>query len=178
MIVHLRPLPRAAYTLLELMIALGLLGMLLSVAWSLMGTYRDAEQRGWKVARRTQVIRAARSWLESDMQHVLLSDSPSQVAAARSGGSPAASGLSGVLPTAPPGAASANWRFVGNAQGFSATIAPSLDPLPFLERLMTDSLGASSAPESLAAGSSAAGSSAAGSSAAGPLAASQGPTDL
>jgi prepilin-type N-terminal cleavage/methylation domain-containing protein len=105
------------YTLLELMLALALLGALLSVAWSLMGTYRDAEQRGWKLAQRTQTIRAAREWLESDIQHL--------ATAADETVRPAS-------PDTPPP------RLVGNSLGFSATIRPSLDPLPFLERLMAD----------------------------------------
>ena len=99
---------RRAYTLLELMIALGLLGALMSVAWSLMATFRDSEERGWKITRRTQIIRAAHAWLQSDAQAML--------------------------------GASKEFTFTGNSLGFSATIAPSLDPLPFLERLLSDSL--------------------------------------
>ena len=98
---------RRAYTLLELMIALGLLGALMSVAWSLMATFRDADDRGWKITRRTQIIRAAHAWLQSDAQQML--------------GSPT------------------EFTFTGDSLGFSATIAPSLDPLPFLERLLSDS---------------------------------------
>ncbi|MEZ6150270.1 MAG: prepilin-type N-terminal cleavage/methylation domain-containing protein [Pirellulaceae bacterium] len=98
---------RRAYTLLELMIALGLLGALMSVAWSLMATFRDSEERGWKITRRTQIIRAAHAWLQSDAQAML---GPSD-----------------------------EFLFTGNSRGFSATIAPSLDPLPFLERLLSDS---------------------------------------
>ena len=98
---------RFAFTLLELMIALGLLGALMAVAWSLMGTFRNAEIRGWKLAHRTQTIRTAHVWLESDMQH--LNQQVSQPL-----------------------------NFTGNAMGFSMTIAPSIDPIPFLENLMSD----------------------------------------
>lgn len=105
--VHGQQKLRNAYTLLELMIALGLLGALMSVAWSLMSTFRDAEQRGWKITRRTQVIRAAHAWLQSDAQHVI--------------------------------ASKPEITFNGNSLGFTTTIAPSLDPLPFLERLMSNS---------------------------------------
>ena len=106
---------RAAYTLLELMLALALLGALMTIAWSLMGTFRDAEQRGWKLAHRTQTIRAARAWLQNDVQH-LLRDEVTQLnfTALKS-------------------------RLTGNSLGFTASIAPSLDPLPFLEQLMSDS---------------------------------------
>lgn len=98
---------RSAYTLLELMIALGLLGALMSVAWSLMATFRDSEVRGWKITQRMQIIRASHAWLQSDAQAMLGS--------------------------------STEFTFTGNSLGFSATIAPSLDPLPFLQRLLSDS---------------------------------------
>ena len=112
---------RAAYTLLELMLALALLGALMTIAWSLMGTFRDAEQRGWKLAHRTQTIRAVRAWLQSDVQH-LLRDEATQANSANSRNS-----------------AGSRSRLVGNSLGFTASIAPSLDPLPFLEQLMADS---------------------------------------
>ncbi len=107
---------RQAYTLLELMLALALLGALMAVAWSLMGTFRDAEQRGWKLAHRTQTIRAAREWLQTDVQH-LLQNEPTAIATN-----------------------AAESRLVGNSLGFTATIVPSLDPLPFLQTLMSDPL--------------------------------------
>ncbi len=67
---------RSAFTLIELMIALGLLGALMAVAWSLLGIFRDAEMRGWKVSYRTQTIRSARMWLEEDVQHLVPAVSP------------------------------------------------------------------------------------------------------
>ncbi len=112
--------PRFAFTLIELMIALGLLGALMAVAWSLMGTFGNAEIRGWKLAHRVQTIRSARDWLESDMQHLLLSVSPSVVN----------------MPSLSKGS-----QFTGDSLGFTATIAPSVDPIPFLENLMSDAMG-------------------------------------
>ena len=109
---------RSAFTLIELMIALGLLGALMAVAWSLLGTFRDAEIRGWKLSHRTQTIRSARTWLEDDIQHLAMPESPVVSNASRSSKS-----FNAV-------------RFIGNAMGFSATIAPSIDPIPFLENLM------------------------------------------
>jgi type II secretory pathway pseudopilin PulG len=106
----------AAYTLLELILALALLGALMAVAWSLMGTFRDAEMRGWKLSHRTQTIRAAREWLQSDMQHLL---QPELL--------PASTGAS-------------NARLNGNSMGFTALISPSIQPVPFLEQLMTNPL--------------------------------------
>lgn len=60
----------AAFTVLELMIALGLLGALMLMAWSLLDSYRDTEQRGWDRAYRLQSVRAARLWLQRDASHV------------------------------------------------------------------------------------------------------------
>jgi hypothetical protein len=102
--------------LLELILALALLGALMAVAWSLMGTFRDAEMRGWKLAHRTQTIRAARQWLQNDMQHLL---------------QPA-------LLTASTGASQVQLN--GNTLGFTASISPSIDPIPFLEQLLTNPL--------------------------------------
>ena len=111
---------RFAFTLMELMIALGLLGALMAVAWSLMGTFGDAEIRGWKLAHRVQTIRSARDWLESDMQHLALSVRPTDLN----------------MP-----ALSEGPHFTGDSLGFTATIAPSVDPIPFLENLMSDAIG-------------------------------------
>ena len=113
---------RSAFTLIELMIALGLLSALLAVAWSLLGTFRDAEIRGWKLSHRTQTIRSARTWLEDDIQHLTM---PSNPAVSNATGSSKSSDT---------------LRFIGNAMGFSATIAPSIDPIPFLENLMSDAM--------------------------------------
>lgn len=111
---------RFAFTLMELMIALGLLGALMAVAWSLMGTFGNAEIRGWKLAHRVQTIRSARDWLESDMQHLALSVSPTDFN----------------IPSLSEGP-----QFTGDSLGFTATIAPSVDPIPFLENLMSDAKG-------------------------------------
>ncbi|MDX1926141.1 MAG: prepilin-type N-terminal cleavage/methylation domain-containing protein [Pirellulaceae bacterium] len=104
----------AGYTLLELMLALALLGALMTVAWSLMGTFRDAEQRGWKLSHRVQTIRVARQWLQSDLQQLVHTE-----------------------PTPATGAGTKS-RLSGNALGFTASISPSIDPLPFLENLMSN----------------------------------------
>lgn len=61
---------RSAYTLLELMIALGLLGALLAVGWSLIGNYQSAEVRSWNLVHRTNATRMTRSWLQHDLQRI------------------------------------------------------------------------------------------------------------
>jgi type II secretory pathway pseudopilin PulG len=139
---------RTAYSLLELLLAMSLLLGLLAVAWALLGTYRDAEQRGWRLATRMQTVHSARSWLEQDMSHLV---SPPI------DGNPAARPQS-MMTSLEPAASSSevagvgkSIHFIGSSSGFSSTIAPSLDPLPFLEVLI------SGQPESRVQGASAAG---------------------
>ena len=128
---------RSAFTLIELMIALGLLGALLAVAWSLLGTFRDAEMRGWKLSHRVQTIRSARAWLEDDIQHFALADS--KMNSKNSGfAKPTKSPKSLKNARAPQSINTIH--FTGNAMGFSVTIAPSINPIPFLENLMSDSI--------------------------------------
>jgi prepilin-type N-terminal cleavage/methylation domain-containing protein len=120
---------RAGYSLLELMLAMSLLAGLLAVGWSLLGTYRDAEQRGWKLAARTNTVRIARQWIENDLAHLPL------IPMRESGHSLGLVRI-GEIETSPqqqPGQP----RFIGNSVSFSAIIAPSIDPLPFLERLIS-----------------------------------------
>lgn len=118
------------------MLALGLLGALLAVAWSLLGTYRNAEVRGWKLSHRVQTVRSARDGLEWDAQHLITSSetiSPVLVSPSISRGVPQPPGPK--TTTIQP---AKSHRFTGSAMGFSATIAPSIDPIPFLENLMSD----------------------------------------
>lgn len=106
---------RVAFSMLELMIALVLLGVLSALAWSVLDNFRSAEQRGWKVASRLQSIRSARLWLEEDLLH--LSEPFPQLATTDD------------LLSVP-------IAFQGSATGFSITYAPSIDPLPWLEELV------------------------------------------
>ncbi len=64
---------RSAYSLLEVTIALAILMALLAIGWSMMGTYANAELRGWKLANRLQTIRAARRWMQTDLRQVAIS---------------------------------------------------------------------------------------------------------
>lgn len=124
---------RSAFTLIELMIALGLLGALMAVAWSLLGTFRDAEIRGWKLSSRTQTIRSVRAWLEDDVQHLAVVDNATTATT---------NAQNPKKPTrnAPAPKSSKAFHFSGNAMGFSTVIAPSIDPIPFLENLMSDTM--------------------------------------
>lgn len=107
----------AGYTLLELIIALALLGGLMTIAWSLMGTYRRAEQRSWSLSERARIVRTVQSWLSFDgLQLVAL------------------------MPQNTPGVESpvpdAGLGFTGSSLGFSAGTYTSVSPALFYERLL------------------------------------------
>ncbi len=108
------PLQRPAFTVLELMIALALMVGLLAVAWSILGSYRNAEQRGWQQAYRLQVVRAVRELLEEDAAHWQLRSERADADMATERPTAVAS------------------EFVGDPGGFQVTMLPSLDPLPWL----------------------------------------------
>ncbi len=108
---------RPAFTVLELMIALALLVGLLAVAWSILGSYRNAEQRGWRQAYRLQVVRAVRELLDEDVAHL-------QVRSER--------GDADIATERPTAVAS---EFLGDPGGFQVTLLPSLDPLPWLAQV-------------------------------------------
>jgi type II secretory pathway component PulJ len=101
----------AGYSLLELMIALGLLTTLLAVAWSILGTLASAQLRGMRLAERLQVGRTLQGWLQDDLTHAMWQ--PTEL-------------IWEGLPA----------DFVGDAQGFRLTILPSLEPLPWLAELL------------------------------------------
>ena len=109
---------RSGFSLLELMIALVLLGVLSALAWSILDNFRSAEQRGWKVASRLQTVRSARLWLEEDLLHV---DEPIKNPRDQT---PLISSLI---------------SFSGDSAGFKVQYTSSIDPLPWLEELIVQS---------------------------------------
>lgn len=102
---------RHGVTLLELMVALGLLAMLLIVAWSLFDNLQKAEERSEGLANRVQVLRQIRTWLTDDLDQLVVPKVD----------------LNGMIES------NDNIHFIGDPTGFIATISPSLDPLPFLQ---------------------------------------------
>lgn len=112
-----------AYSILELMIALSLMSALLLLGWSLMASLQDAEQRSWKLTQRVRVLRTTRAWLADDMDHLVRTSMAT--APGVGNGSPLGGGPSGPQS-----------NFQGDATGFIATIAPSLDPIRFFDRLV------------------------------------------
>jgi prepilin-type N-terminal cleavage/methylation domain-containing protein len=102
---------RCGVTLLELLIALGVLSVLMIVAWSLFDNLQKAEERSGGLARRVQLLRQSRAWLVADMD---------QLESAK--GERIASLNPPVVP-----------QFNGDPTGFVASITTSLNPLPFLQ---------------------------------------------
>jgi prepilin-type N-terminal cleavage/methylation domain-containing protein len=119
----LNRMAREGFSLLELMLALALLGGLLAVAWALLGTFRDAETRGWKLAHQTQTIRTARRWLQEDLDHAVDSDQPETL-------------------FGPP--REPQFQLKGDARGFSVMVMPDIDSLPFFESMLNASASQSS----------------------------------
>lgn len=112
---------RSAYTILELMISLVLLATLSMVAWSILETYRTAEQRAWNQTYQMQVIRIAREWLETDAACLM---------------EPRIRSSSSAVPPTSFSSSSFEWKpFKGDEQGFEVDLIPSTDPLAWLQEL-------------------------------------------
>lgn len=107
---------RRGYSLLELLIALALLGALMSLAWSMLGSYRQAEQRGWDQSYRMQLMRAAREMLENDADHWAATVGSTEWIE-QSAVAPRSSG------------------FRGSESEITVETMPSLDPLPWLAQI-------------------------------------------
>ena len=102
---------RFGVTLLELLIALGVLSVLMMVAWSLFDNLQKAEERSGGLARRVQLLRQSRAWLVADMDQLETAKGER---------------IASLNPPMVP-------QFNGDPTGFVASITTSLNPLPFLQ---------------------------------------------
>lgn len=102
------------YTLLELMIALGLLSVLMLLGWGMMESLQRSQERSWKLTQRIRVLRLTRAWLSQDLDHLAKGPATGSL-----GNDPQA----GIV------------NFEGDVSGFLANVVPSIDPVPFLQRL-------------------------------------------
>jgi type II secretory pathway component PulJ len=102
---------RFGVTLLELLIALGVLSVLMIVAWSLFDNLQKAEERSGGLARRVQLLRQSRAWLVADMDQLETAKGER---------------IASLNPPMVP-------QFNGDPTGFVASITTSLNPLPFLQ---------------------------------------------
>ena len=102
---------RCGVTLLELLIALGVLSVLMMVAWSLFDNLQKAEERSGGLARRVQLLRQSRAWLVADMDQLETAKGER---------------IASLNPPMVP-------QFNGDPTGFVASITTSLNPLPFLQ---------------------------------------------
>lgn len=108
---------RCGVTLLELLIALGVLSVLMMVAWSLFDNLQKAEERSGGLARRVQLLRQSRAWLVADMDQLETAKGER---------------IASLNPPMVP-------QFNGDPTGFVASITTSLNPLPFLQGAFTSS---------------------------------------
>ncbi len=108
---------RQGFSIMEIMIALGLLSVLMLLGWGMLDSLQRSQERSWKLTQRIRLLRITRSWLSEDMDH--LARGPSF----------------GANPNDP---GSVPVSFEGDITGFIATVLPSLDPVPFLQRLGDD----------------------------------------
>lgn len=105
------------FSVMELMIALGLLSVLMLVGWGMMDSLQRSQDRSWKLSQRIRVLRLTRSWLSEDLDHLA---------------------RGGAFGSNPNDTGSTPMNFEGDITGFTATILPSLDPVLFLQRLGDD----------------------------------------
>lgn len=111
---HIAPLKNRGFSVMEIMIALGLLSVLMLLGFGMMDSLQRSQERSWKLSQRIRVLRLTRSWLSEDLDHL------------------ARGTTIGANPNDP---GSIPMSFDGDITGFTATILPSLDPVPFLQRL-------------------------------------------
>jgi prepilin-type N-terminal cleavage/methylation domain-containing protein len=102
------------YTLLELLLALSLLVALMTIAWSLMGNFQNAGERGWSLVHRTQVVQSLRNWLDQDIPRV------------------SAGGAVLVSRTDPQNTSGFN----GDRLGFTTVVPADVDPFPYYEAIL------------------------------------------
>jgi prepilin-type N-terminal cleavage/methylation domain-containing protein len=110
------------FTLLELIIAMSLLGVLLAAGWTLMGTFSQVQQRGWDLAARTQTRMSVRSWLQQDLQRATPLPTAKQTRPSALNDSPRE------YPHQQPSV-----RFVGSETGFSVMVNEALNPQTLLQ---------------------------------------------
>ena len=67
---------RAAFTLLEIIIATSLTTAILLILWSLFGTYAKLEEQGNQATTETQLVRAIYRQLQSDLSRLTSAPAP------------------------------------------------------------------------------------------------------
>ena len=118
---------RPAFTLLEVLIALGILGTLLTIIWSMMANFQTLEQRGMQRTHKSRALRSLHDALHSDFLHLSRFQRPSSPTPP----SPPARDRRDSTPTTIP---SLNFStLTGDANGFQMTMLVASNPIPVLD---------------------------------------------
>jgi prepilin-type N-terminal cleavage/methylation domain-containing protein len=113
---------KPGFSVLELIIALALLATLMVVAWSILASYRVAEQRGWQQTYRLRVMSVARAWLVQDAACGMKADSWERGNASVASQQPSFPGNQEVV-------------FRGTSREIVWQQIPAVDPLPWLDEV-------------------------------------------
>ncbi|MFM8173935.1 MAG: prepilin-type N-terminal cleavage/methylation domain-containing protein [Pirellulaceae bacterium] len=126
---------RPAYSLIEVLIALAILGLLMGVAWGLLGSFQETQQRAWRQTERIELGQQVRSRLHQD----LLQSSGHQLRVAASNIAPQTASRRSPTPTAgrSSGTAMAASRFSGDENGFTLELTPRLSPVHYWTHLLS-----------------------------------------
>jgi prepilin-type N-terminal cleavage/methylation domain-containing protein len=123
-----------AYSLIEVLIALAILGLLMGVAWGLLGSFQETQERAWRQTERIELGQQVRSRLHHDLlqsnghqRRISPSNNAPQANPRRSSPS-TAGGNSGSAMTA--------GRFSGDENGFTLELTPRLSPVHYWTHLL------------------------------------------
>jgi prepilin-type N-terminal cleavage/methylation domain-containing protein len=125
---------RHAYSLIEVLIALAILGLLMGVAWGLLGSFQETQERAWRQTEQIDLGQQVRSRLHQDLlqsigHQVRIAASNNSPPAPSRGSSPAAAGRN-------PGNAMTSSRFSGDENGFTLELTPRLSPVHYWTHLL------------------------------------------
>lgn len=125
---------RHAYSLIEVLIALAILGLLMGVAWGLLGSFQETQERAWRQTERIELGQQVRSRLHQD----LLQSSGHLLRIAAGNNAPQAASRRSPPSTAGRSAGSAVTasRFSGDETGFTLELTPRLNPIHYWTHLL------------------------------------------
>ena len=128
---------RQAYSLIEVLISLAILGLLMGVAWGLLGSFQETQERAWRQTEQIETGQQVRSRLHQD----LLQSNGHQLRIAASNNLPPPASR-----RSPPSTAGRNSgnsttvsQFSGDENGFTLELRPRLSPVHYWTHLLSTS---------------------------------------